>query len=195
MEVIAPVTDYIKGSILTTLGDIIKHDGVSAKRMPVIAPACILRTTLDQIPDLEYRSIGQVVLNPSGGVVTTEVKTILLAYQSILTLNIGTVYIDDEYIIQAIFIGEKITNGDIVFRFCKDSGTGSMAFHLGSSEFKATITMIDGQFDRYVITQKGIITTAGTIILKLEGLCSAGSFVIPVAGATLSQITLDTTST
>ena len=43
MRIITTVIDYIKASLLTTRGDLLKHDGVSIKRFPIGAAKSILR--------------------------------------------------------------------------------------------------------------------------------------------------------
>ena len=53
MKIFAVVTDYIKASLLTTKGDIIKHDGVSAKKFPFGCQYGVLRVNAAQ-DDLEY---------------------------------------------------------------------------------------------------------------------------------------------
>jgi len=53
MRIFAIITDYLRASLLTTKGDLVKHDGVSAKRFPRGSPKRLLRVNAAG-DDLEY---------------------------------------------------------------------------------------------------------------------------------------------
>lgn len=60
MRIIHIITDYLKSTILTSKGDIIKHDGVSAKKFSVGTAYYVLRANnLGQ--DIEYKSSGYIL--------------------------------------------------------------------------------------------------------------------------------------
>lgn len=191
MKIISIITDYIKGSLLTTKGDIIKHDGVSAKKLGIGAAGQML--AVDNLGvDLEYQGAGGV---PSQflrfGVGAAGVhwedpgtfqyenvfsakniaeKTLLVSGILILELDLGNVLSGDQFNIEGQILCVNDANaGDITIVLQKHAGTATFTFLHDKT----------GIFHKYyVVASKEVtfnlgtvlnITGSGTLILEIKG--------------------------
>jgi len=168
MDITAPVTDYVPDSLLTTKGDWIRHDGISMARYPSILP-----------------------LQPDVAGFNTGIKTVEQVYIEVAELNLGTVALLDYHTIQATFEGQKlIADGDLTCQFGLKSGTAWISFDGGQLVFEKVFTYTQPGIYFNSFSSRSDITQIGTLIIKLEMLCSAGSFVIQDGMASLSSIRL-----
>ncbi len=169
VDIIAPVTDYVSDSILTTRGDLLKRGPADTERFPKGAGGQIIRVGADGV-DLQYERAGQFLFEDEHSVSNTGVITLTGSFSTIVTIDLGNVYINGRYGIYVMVNGNKgALAGNTHVRIAKDSGSADIQMYhdfttLVSALYIDAITM--GYFRMSGLIK---ITGAGTLVLKLEG--------------------------
>ena len=183
VDVIAPVTDYVSDSLLTTRGDFYKRGVTDVERFPMGAANRIIRVN-SAGNDLAYVHPGDDMFENEYHMANAGVITYNTVYADAVLLDMGSVYLDERYFIYAfIYVLKDATPSTIYNRLKKSSGV-------------AVVEMLPNLFDRitymqavaskyYMTLWTGvlIVTTAGTLVLKIDGKVDAGQGTIGINNA------------
>lgn len=180
MDVTAPVTDYVRGSLLTTKGDILKRGAAINARLGIGSAGQIVR--VNAVPDdLEYQHPGQFLFDNELSAENAGQVTVAGGWIDIVTLDLGTVVNGDRFLVGAGYDAPKTTAGTMLRRISKDSGTSTIEF------LHSRNALNDAQYGQNAVgtmcNLSGVlkVTGSGTLVIHFAGMCSAGSVVIPAA--------------
>lgn len=174
MDISAPVTDYIRGSILTTKGDLVKHNGVETARFPIGNAGQIIR--VNSVPDnIEYANLAWLLFgNIFSGSNAADV-TVLSTSTTIVSLDLGSVTSGSRLLCYwGVAMMKGATAGLNVFALEKLSGTAdilclhnqsSLEHNFNQDASVSRIRFFNGLFK---------VTNPGTLVLRIRG-ASAGS--------------------
>lgn len=170
MEVTAPVTDYIRASLLAVKGDIAKRGAAVVEKLAVGTAGQVLAVN-SAADDLEYatpdikahedvnHNVGQ--LTPGG------------AYVTIFTIDMGTLTAGDILLMNYIIRGRKGgTGGQTVLQWFKSSGTGTVKFGENRDYSEMQQELAANEWFSDVMTAIGHVTVGGTLVLGTR--CSSG---------------------
>ena len=174
MRIITVVTDYIKASLLTTKGDMVKHDGASAKRMPIGTAGQIIR--VNAVPDdLEYQVPGTFMFENEQAGPNPTVITLLAVLTDIIIMNIGDVIEGDRIYVQAMAnIIKGVTGGNTIFEISKHSGTATIEVGYIGNAVRTTLYHGVSQTWKPFINGIMKVTGSGNLVIRTAG-TSAGS--------------------
>lgn len=181
---------WIENALLTTQGDIIKRG--------VVAPARLAKGAANQVltvnaagTDLEYKDhvalpLGSEYKGSNAGLVT-----LTGSYVTIKTLDIGTFDVGAKIRIDVYVETYKGgTAGNTTVRLKKDSGTGVIEFFDGMTQVLARQSCVINEEWNVLMSVIGQITTAGTIVLLIEGISSGSDTTVAVNAGQLYALVL-----
>ena len=126
MEIIAPVTDYIRSSILTSRGDLVKHDGTAPKRLPIGPSGKILRV-IPAGDDIDYVYPGAFLFDDEDSGNNTTVVTVPDVDTVIMQLEVGNILINGRYyFLSAVSLTKGATEGITKLWMEQIAGTGEL---------------------------------------------------------------------
>ncbi|GAJ12546.1 unnamed protein product [marine sediment metagenome] len=171
MDITAPVTDYVRASLLTTQGDLVKHDGAAAAVFPVGNSGQMLRVNSGG-NDLEYILPGAWLFEGEYSAKNAGNVTITTSNVTILTLDLGSVYINGRYSINAhLLLNKGAVSGFCHFRCLKKSGTGVIECFHDKTRFSLSSYITASM--QWGVNLSGIfkVTTEGSLVLHIT--CSS----------------------
>ena len=126
MEISAPVTDYIKRSIMTSKGDIIKYDGTKPVRLPIGSLGHVLR--VDPFSGiLSYINSAKHWYEYKGNNENNSDVTVLITDTTIINITLYDVITNDQFYIGiSIGIVKGATAGMTKVRIEKTVGSASI---------------------------------------------------------------------
>ena len=166
MRIIAPVTDYIRGSILTSQGDLVKHDGITPKRLPVGDPGNILFVSPSGM-DIEYGTyVEKIYEHEYYGHNTAEI-TITSTSTLLVWLTLGSVDAGDRLIVNVSCKATKgLTEGLTHFMCLKESGTAEIRCLSIDVKFQMGLWQIASQPGQFQMSGIFRVDTAGTLSMQ-----------------------------
>lgn len=177
MRVVAPVTDYIPGTLLNAQGDIIKRGASEAERLPLGSAGDVL-TVNSAGDDLEYRTggiINKVNENSqsNGGLVTVTTSMTTLSDRALPDITAG-----ERYLVAGFVYGTKTTGSEWWMQLAKASGTAN-AQYMHNRVFLSISTYTSGTAIGYLYLI-GVLraTGTGTYTVRLQAQCASGSLAV-----------------
>ena len=169
MRIITVVTDYIKASLLTTKGDMVKHDGASAKRMPIGTAGQIIR--VNAVPDdLEYQVPGTFMFENEYTERNTTEITILSVITEIVTIDLGNVISGDRLLVHSMAnIIKGAASGNNIYEISKSSGTATIQVGYVGNAVRCSQIVGSGNTWKPFISGIVKITGSGTLVLRSAG--------------------------
>lgn len=190
MRLISTVTDYIKGSLLTTKGDIVKRGATANTRLPLGAANQVLAVNVAG-NDLEYKYPGNPTFNTRYQGNNAGLVTILTGSTLIATVDLGTPALYDLFLIHCnVIAGKGATAGNIGLSLQKNSGTGSISFAYGHSNMRHIHWAAINVDNSITITVLGSITIAGTLVLKIEGFSIGSDATVQIGSGQIDVLRL-----
>lgn len=174
VDIIAPVTDYLPDSILTTRGDLLKRDATDSARFGIGSANQLLKVNAVG-NDLEYGA-------PVAGLFSNEytgynaaLVTITAAAVTLASIDLGTVAIGDRLQINANLDCTKGgTAGNNIFLCRKLSGTASIQAMRARADIQKEWWQVASQYNRTLLSGIFRVIFAGTLVIYTAGQ-SAGS--------------------
>lgn len=178
MDIIAPVTDYVRASLLTTQGDLVKHDGADVARFGIGNAGQILRV-YGTPSNLVYQNPGLPMFEYEYSAKNTGVITILSSATTVLTLDLTDVYLNGRFGIYVMVIGIKGgTAGYTNIRVMKDSGSATVQFFHDHNQLQTAQYTSIASSGHFTLACMCRITGTGNLVLKLDGWSEGSDFTV-----------------
>ena len=166
VDVIAPVTDYLSDSILTTRGDLLKRGVVDTERLPrgsTRQSLVINSTGADPVWECPVNSI----FYREYSAYNTSIITISIGTHELLSLNLYNVSIGDRLLVNAMLkAGKTGAAGLMHFQCLKASGTAVIQSFHSNTSLHLTGWQTANQYIRWMMSGIFKVTTAGTLVLR-----------------------------
>lgn len=186
MEIIAPVTDYIRGSLLVAQGDLVKYGFTKIDRFPIGNAGQIMRVDFLE-GDIYWQDPGYHMFESEDVSSNEYLVTIYDEPISILSLEIGSVTKYERYFISfhTYFQKDAVNAGQVRISLRKFAGDAEFLIYANLTELFSYTNLLANQYG----TCHGIIilqiTNTGFLSVELSGLCDIGSAVVDIANAQL----------
>ncbi len=185
VDIIAPVTDYISDSILTTRGDLLKRGLSTIGRFPVGFPRQILRVRTTGT-DLEYYSLVYAIYSNLYSVSNTSIITISDTVVEVLLLDLGSVVSGDILYFNLSVMGLKGgVAGRTTLSLTKDTGTGLLECFHDLTYHDLRMFPLINEYERWNMSGFFRVVTSGTMRLKLVSVSSGSDTTVAIGDAQL----------
>ena len=168
MDIIAPVTDYMSGSVLTTRGDVLQRGVTVAERLALgsVGDALVVNGAGT---DVEWDNPNIAMLTNRLTVRNTGMLT-LDASELLLTLDLGTLTLNSIYLAEfLVTLGNSANDCYTEMRLQKTSGTGVVNFLYDLTTHKSRYYVEANKTSSHVISTTFKVVTAGTYIINVTG--------------------------
>lgn len=174
MDVIAPVTDYVQGSILTTQGDLVIRGASEAERLAIGSAGQMLRVN-SGASSYDLENAGAFLKEDEYSAERSGNLTITTAYQEVCSINLGTVLTGQRFLVCAFaHSGKDATAGLIEYELRETSGGATIAFCHDRTSLGACAYLAGNQYQKATIVGVLKITAGGTCNLRLSVKASVG---------------------
>ena len=197
MEIIAPVTDYVRESLLTTQGDLVKHGVAVNERMGVGLTNQLLKTnaagndleygpvfgTANQLlkvnadgNNLEYAKLVAVLFEHEYSTYNDSQIIITASITPLVSIDIGNVLAGDRILYNAYLRGSKgVTAGITDFSILKISGTAQVVFIATRTSISDLRWHTATNTESFIISGIIRVTTGGTATLRTHGISNGSN--------------------
>jgi len=173
MEITAPVTDYIRRSTLTAIGDILIRGGTVPIHLPIGSQYQVLRVDIFG-ETLEYVQPGEFLFVYESSANNSILVTLGVGYTDIVIVNLGTLALGERWNVQFnATINKDGTAGEVILRLLKEAGTATV-------KFLHAMALLP---QRAYIQANGVITMSYSIIMQVT---VPGTFTLKVDGNSMT---------
>lgn len=186
VDIIAPVTDYVSGSLTTTLGDLIKRGGSVNERLPVGAANRMLKVN-NAGNDLEYEAFANQVTRDGLHATQASSITITATTTTIISQALADIVVGDIYLITAISsLLKGAVSGVTRLHLQRDTGTGVLNFAESNAVYQSDRHQLATATYRIALTTIAKVQAAGTYTLKLSAISLGSNATASAGGSYLS---------
>lgn len=185
VDVIAPVTDYVSDSILTTRGDLLKRGVTDAERFGIGSALQALRVNAGGT-DLEYVNPGIHLFDTELSAANGALVTLGAGFTTIISLSLGSVVVNDRYSVQGHVVSLKDATAANVNTFVgREEGIARIEFlhNNAAPNFNQYVNASKFWVVNFNFTMK--VITGGDLVLRIAGSSAVGAATIAIGSGSL----------
>lgn len=180
MRILAPVTDYVRASLLTTQGDLVKHNGSVAARFPMAGAMRVLRVNPGGT-DLEYVYPGRFLFESEFSAKNVSTITLNAAWTTIVNIDLGTLQENGRYSVIGHIKPFKVGTGSKSnISVGKESGTAVVSFLHDSLNPEFNQFSKDSHWWTVSFNFIMKVITTGTLVLRIAGTVDADTATVAI---------------